>query len=166
MEDIKVTSTIDLKTYFNISLLVYFRLRTILLILFVIILIAYYVISNPSFQWWENLTLIAMLLIVYGGLIPLRIYLACRKNMRKIAYLNETQSYAINAEKIEYKGESTSLSSNWQYVTKLVEREKYFLLMTSNRSFHFLPKAGFESPAEIERLKNLIREKGIKMTYN
>ncbi len=166
MEDIKVTSTIDLKTYFNISLLTFYRLRTILIMMFVIILVSWSLMSSSLFMWWEELLMIFVIILLYGGLIPLRIYYACRKNMKKVAYLQETQSYIINNEKIENKGDSTSSTSNWQYVVKLVEREKYFLIMTTNRSFHYLPKAGFKSPGEIARFKNMVKEKGIKMTYN
>jgi hypothetical protein len=166
MEDIKVTSTVDLKTYFNISLLVYYRLRTILIMIAVIILVSWSLMSSSSFIWWEEPLMIFVIILIYGGLIPLRIYYACRKNMKKFAYLQETQYYTINADEIEYKGDSVSSTSNWQYVVKLVEREKYLLIITSNRSFHYLPKAGFESPGEIARFKNMVMEKGIKMTYN
>jgi hypothetical protein len=166
MEDIKVTSLIDLKTYFNISLLSYFKLRMIVIMLIATVFVSFSIMSDPSAKWWEELLLIFVMLVFFCGLVPLRMYFACKKNMKKVAYLSEVQSYSINAEKIEYKGKSTSSSSNWQYVTKLVEREKYFLLMTSNRSFHYLPKAGFESTAETDRFKNLVQEKGIKMTYH
>ena len=166
MEDIKVTSKIDLKTYFRIGLVSYFKLRGIIIIFIALIVVSYYLMNDPAFRWWEEFGVISFILVVYGGLVPLRIYFSCARNMKKVPYLLEAQHYTINSEKIEHKGETTSNSGNWQYVTKLVERENYFLLMTANRSFHFLPKAGFESNEEIARFKNMVREKGIKMSYN
>ena len=165
MDDIKITSLIDLKTYFNISLLIHYRVRTVIFMLLPFVVIQYS-ISTTSFSWVNETIFIALYLGFYAGMVPLRIYFSCKQNMKKSAYLRETIQYTIDAEKVECKGDSVSATSSWQHITKLIEREDYFLLMVSAGSFHYLPKAGFESKEDIARLKNLVREMGIKMTYH
>jgi hypothetical protein len=166
MENIKVTSSLDLKTYFNASLLVAFKLRTILMVIAFVAIISYMELNGQTFQWWFGIVLVLGLTVGYSGLIILLIYIGCRRNIKNVAYLREKNHYSINSEKIEYKNDSASASSNWQYIKKLIEREKYFMLMASARSFHYLPKDGFESADDITRFKNIVREKGIKMTYH
>jgi hypothetical protein len=166
MEDIKVNSSIDLKTYFNISLLISFKLRTILIMIVFSALISYFLISDSSFQLWMKLIISLLIFVVYGGLIMLLIYITCRRNFKRSPVLNETLMFTLNADKIELKGDSINVTQTWKYIIKLIEREKYFLLMPTAKSFHFLPKAGFESAEEITRFKNLIKEKGIKTMYH
>ncbi|WP_428328665.1 YcxB family protein [Mucilaginibacter sp.] len=165
MEDIKVTSIIDLKTYFNISLMMYLRFRTIVIILITFGLLSYTIMSDPSCRWWEEAGVVAVLLIIYGGLIPYRLYLTCSKNIKKMPALYEPLYFTINEEKIEFKAESLSLMTKWPQIEKLVEREKYFLLM-NGRTFNFLPKAGFADNDDIIRFKNMVKQKGIKMVFN
>ncbi len=162
MENIQVTSAIDLQTYFKIALKNYLKPKFIAVILFMSIIVSYSLFSNPSAAWWEELLIVWLMLFVFGVYLPLKIYLTCKKNIKKIAYLNETQTYTINNDVIENRGATTTSSSNWQYVTKLVENKKYFLLMTANTSFHYLPKNGFGSTEDILRFKNIVIAKEIK----
>jgi hypothetical protein len=166
MEDIKVTSSIDLKTYFNISLLIGFRLRTILMMIVFSVLISYFLMNDSSFQLWMKLVISLLIFFVYGGLIILLIYITCRRNIKRSPVLNEILIFTLNADKIELKADSINVSQTWKYIIKLIEREKYFLLMPTAKSFHFLPKAGFESAEEIIRFKNVVKEKGIKTVYH
>ena len=79
--------------------------------------------------------------------------------MRSVAYLNEPLLFTLNEDKIEVKGQTVSSSTDWSFFTKLMDREKYFLLLTTRRTFHYLPKDGFESSGEITRFKDLTIEK-------
>jgi hypothetical protein len=86
--------------------------------------------------------------------------------MKKSADVHQINYYTINAEKIELKGDSISTTSTWQFIIKLIEQEKYFLLMPTARSFHYLPKEAFESKEDIARFREMEKEKGIKMTFH
>ncbi len=143
MDDIKVTCNIDLKTYFRISLFLYYKLRSIIIMLIMIGIGQVFITTAYGFDWLSEISFLAVVLIFYIGLNPLLIYFSCKRNIKKSAYLRETIYYIINPEKIEYKGDTISSTSNWQYVVKFIEREKYFLIMVSVRNFHYLPKAGF-----------------------
>ncbi|HEY8931363.1 MAG TPA: YcxB family protein [Mucilaginibacter sp.] len=166
MEDIRITSNIDLKTYFNINLLIAYKMRSLVFIAIVFVFIQTLLVVSPSFDWITEVMFIVIFLLFYGGVKPLILYFACKRNMKKSAYLHEILHYTINENKIECKAESVSTSTTWQYAQKMIEREKYFLLMISARSFHYLPKEGFEMLAGIEALKRLAAEKGVKLSYH
>ena len=166
MEDIKVTSSLDFKTYFKISLYISFGARAIILIIIYFLFMQVASFAWSPFSWQTELEIIAFTAFLFGGFMPLNIYLACRKRMKKSAVLNETLIYHINPEKIEVKGETISSSTGWRYIPRLIEREKYFLLMINARSFHYLPKNGFESRDGIARFKQIVKEKGIKIKYS
>jgi len=166
MEDIRITSNIDLKTYFNINLLIAYNTRSLIFIAIVFVFIQTLLIISPSFDWITEVMFIILFLVFYGGIKPLILYFACKRNMKKSAYLHETLHYTISEDKIECKAESVSTSVTWQYAQKLIEREKYFLLMISARTFHYLPKEGFAMLADIATLKKLAADKGIKLSYH
>jgi len=130
------------------------------------VLISYFLMSDSSFQLWMKLIISLLIFVVYGGLIILLIYITCRRNIKRSPVLNEILIFTLNADKIELKGDSINVTQTWKYIIKLIEREKYFLLMPSARTFHYLPKSGFESPEDITRFKNLVKEKGVKTVYH
>ena len=115
--------------------------------------------------WADEVYLLWVLVFLYGVMIPALTYFICKAHMKSSASLREQLQYTINENKIAYEGETVSTSSNWQYVTKLVEREKYFTIFVSSRNFYFLSKQGFESTEDMNRLKSIAKEKGIKFSY-
>jgi hypothetical protein len=166
MEDIIVKGKLDVKTFFNISLLIYFKTRTIIMIIVYFVLIQGLVFWNSGFDWATEIMVVVMFLIIYAGLVPLFVYISARKRSKVSPVFLETTVFTLNEDKIEVKADTVSAINNWKYVLKCIEREKYFLLMLSARVFYYLPKDGFESTAEIASFKNLVKEKGIKMKYH
>lgn len=165
MEDIKVTSTIDQKTFFNISLLTYFRVRTVIIIIVAFALLQISVLTRPYFDLTEELIIIGLTFGIYFVIFPVTIYFKAKSVAVKTAYLRESKVYTINVDTIAYKGDTISASSSWNDINRLIEREKYFLLRVAVRGVHYLPKDGFESAEEIHRFKNMVREKGLKISY-
>jgi hypothetical protein len=163
MDDIKINSQIDLKTYFKINLLIQFRKRSIIFMILYFVLVQFCLFYDSKFDWTEEIIVAVIFIVLYGGLIPLFIYFAGRRNMKKIISLGEPKVYIINNEKIELRGETLSSTLTWPHITKLIESEKYFLLMPTARSFYYLPKESFESIDKIEQFKSLVKEKGIKI---
>jgi hypothetical protein len=165
MNDIKVTSKIDLKTYYSIAMRNFFKSRIIIFIILVIGALSYTILSG-SYTTWDSYMYLFGIILIYAILIPTLIYVACRKNIKRAAVLNENLLYTLNENKIERKGETVNLTTGWQYISKMIEREKYLLLMTQTKTFYYLPKDGFENREEIVRFKDIVKGKGIKMTYH
>jgi len=166
MKDIIVTGKLDVKAFFNTSLLIYFQARRVLFVLIYMTALQFLLFWYSAFDWISEAVFLVIFLFFYLGVVPLVIYVAAvRRSKVSQAFLEQTR-YIFNDDKIEVIGETVSATNNWKYITKCIEREKYFLLMVSARMFYYLPKAGFESPAEITRFKNLVNEKGIKMKYH
>jgi hypothetical protein len=166
MGDIIVKGKLDVKTFFNISMLIFFQVRRIMFVLAYMILLQFLLFWYSAFDWMSELIFVGIFLIFYLGAMPLIIYIGAVRRSKVSAVFLENSIYTFNEEKIEVKGETVSATNNWKYVTKCIEREKYFLLMLSARVFYYLPKDGFTSPGEISRFKNLVKEKGIKMAYH
>jgi len=164
MEDIKIKSVIDFKTYFNISLLIGFRFRTVLIMLAFVVLICCITMNGSALPLWTKALVGLVILVIYAGIALISIYISCRRNMKQSAYLTEPLLFTINGEKIDVSAATISSTSGWEYFIKLIERERYFLLLTAKKTFHYFPKAGFESDEEITMFKNMVKAKGIEMT--
>ena len=165
MEDIKVTSKADFKSYFNISLRVFYGGRGLFMMLIVAVVMQGMSLLGGPITWADEVYLLGAFVFLYGIMVPALAYFTCKANMKRSASLREQLQYSINEDKIAYEGETVSTSSNWQYVTKLVEREKYFTIFVSSRNFYFLSKQGFQSKEDMARLKAIAKEKGIKFSY-
>lgn len=165
MEDIKVTSKADFKSYYNITLRVFYGGRGLLMMVILTAVMQAILLSGGPIRWSDEMYLLGYCLFLYGIMVPTLTYFTCKAYIKRSASLREQLRYTINEDKIEYKGETISNTSNWQYVTKFIEREKYFTIFVSSRNFHFLLKDGFESKEDIDRLKTIARQKGIKFSY-
>jgi len=164
MEAIKIKSVIDFKTYFNVSVLIGLRLRTVLIMLAFVVLICCITMNGSVLPLWTKVLAGVMILAIYTGIALLSIYISCRRNMKRSAYLTEPLLFTINEEKIDVSAATINSTSGWEYFIKLIERKKYFLLLTAKKTFHYFPKAGFESDEEITMFKNMVKAKGIEMT--
>ena len=166
MDDIKVTAKIDVRNCYAATMLTYYRLR---LLVVMMIAICFGQIALFFLYRFDLSAEIAFLVTILGFLFvinPILLYFKCKRNVKNMPYFRETMHYTINPDKIEYKGDSIGASSNWQYITRFIERKDYFLLITTSRTFHYLSKAGFESPEDMERLRQVARDKSIKISYN
>jgi len=166
MEDIKINSVLDLRTYFNISMLTQLKTRTFVRMLIYFALMQVCFFYNAPFNWTSEIYIISFFVIFYGIVIPLLVYFGARRNMSKIIALGEPKVYTINNEQIALQGETVSATVTWAHIAKFIEREKYFILMPPSSAFYYFPKAGFQSEDDITRLKNLVKEKDIKMSYH
>ena len=165
MQDITVHSAIDFKTYLNIVFRMTFKTRLFMFMLIMLALLEAASYPDFSFTWRSQEWILYYFIIWFVILLPGVLYLVSKRNMKRVPSLREPLVYVINEDKIEVKGQTFSSTSNWQYITQLVEREKYFLLRTGARGIHYLPKDGFESKEDIARLKLITKEKGIKFGY-
>lgn len=165
MEDIMITSDIDFKTYLGIVYRAYFGKRIFIFLGIMFVITQVSLLSEPRIDWSYEFEILLFFIGFYGVLIPFLAYLAAKNNFKKTAFLREPLIYTLNKNKIEVKGDTFTNTNNWQYITKLVEREKYFMLRTGAKNFHYLPKEGFESKDDMVRLKAIAKENGIKFSY-
>jgi hypothetical protein len=115
--------------------------------------------------WNDEIWLISFFAGIYC-IMPILMYWGCKNQMERTPYFKEKLQYIINEDNIEIAGDSFTNKSNWQYVNMLTEREKYFLMYNLNRTIYYLPKDGFESKEAAANFKNMVKEKGIKFSYN
>ncbi|SDF33844.1 YcxB-like protein [Mucilaginibacter pineti] len=165
MQDITIHSAIDFKTYFKIVLKMTFKPRLFITMLAVLIILEGAAYPDISFTWRSQEWILYYFILWFAIILPGALYLTSKRNMKRVATLREPLVYVINEDKIEVKGDTFSNTSNWQYISRLIEREKYFLLRTGVKGIHYLPKDGFELKEDIARLKQIVKEKGIKFSY-
>jgi hypothetical protein len=124
-----------------------------------------YLVFSVPFTWSDELYTLGMFVGVWGVFFPGLLFLICWMSMKNVPYLRETLLYTITDENIQVTSDSMSNTTNWQYVKKLIEREKYFLLGRTVGGFSYLPKDGFESKEGMATLKAIAKEKGVKFSY-
>jgi hypothetical protein len=161
MEDIVVTSAINFKTYLHISLRRVFKLPFIILLCVVFASTELELFKRPVFDWGDQLFILGCFLFFFV-LIPTSIYLAAKKGIKKITVLNETIVYTINEDTIKVDSETISGSRTWKYANQLIERKNYFLLSMEFNLFYCLPKDGFQSKEDIQKLKVIAYKKGLR----
>jgi hypothetical protein len=165
MQDITVHTAIDFKTYLNIAFRATFRMKTFMIFIIMLLIMEAFLCYFSATDWESQKWVLGYLLFYLLILLPVLVYIKAKANMKKLATLREPLIFTINEDKIEVKGETFNTSSNWQYVTKLVEKGEYFMILTSSRTFYYLPKDRFQSQEDAVTLRNIVKEKGIKFSY-
>ena len=90
---------------------------------------------------------------------PLQGYLVSWIFRRNPLY-NREVIYLVDEEGVEMQSASFRQRADWPMFGKMREGREGFVLYwgRSSRSFHWLPKSGFASPAEIDECRALIRK--------
>ena len=167
MEPITVTAKLDLKTYYRIFLSVMYRTRHRLSMLIVFIGINVFMFIDKPFDWVTELICTGIMALLYGVVIPIRIWYICKKNMRTSPTLIHGITYHITNESIEGIAPDSSAKTNWSLIGKVVEKDNYFLMFNVNSPimFRYLPKDGFVSAEDIERFKEIVRGNKVKANF-
>lgn len=165
MEPIVVISKPDLKTFYRLSLGIYYRTRQLVSMLIVFTCINVLMFLDNNISIGSELIVIAIMFVLYGILAPIRIWFTSKRNMSNSPTLKNGITYYITSETISGMTIDTSAQTTWAYVTKVVEKDKYFLLFSSPVMFRYLPKDGFVSAADIEAFKEMIRENRVKAYF-
>ena len=101
------------------------------------------------------LVLLAILILLGLLVFPyLRMYAAFRKSN----YLSKPRTYTFAASGVRIESDDSSTECKWALFRKIVETRKVFLLMYDGSAGAYLPKRCLQSPEEVQRLRQLIRE--------
>lgn len=165
MEPIVVHSKPDHKTFFLLSLGIYYRPRQIISMLIVFTCINVLLFLDNNVSLGSEFIVLAIMFILYGILAPMRVWFTSKRSMASSPSLKDGITYYITSETISGLTTDMSAKTTWAYVTKLIEKEKYFLLFSSPTLFRYLPKDGFASAADISRFKEIVRENKVKAYF-
>jgi hypothetical protein len=77
---------------------------------------------------------------------------------RRSATFNQEMEYALSEEGIHLKNSVLELAIKWDIFVRAAENSSGFLLVQKGkRSFHWLPKRGFDNAMEIDKCRELLR---------
>jgi hypothetical protein len=80
-------------------------------------------------------------------------------SFRKMPSYNQAMQYTLSAEGIHLKTALFEVKLFWHAVTCAAESKwGIVLFLKGNRSFHWLPKSGFENPADLQAFRALLRQ--------
>lgn len=100
-------------------------------------------------------TIIIVLLFwaLFMGVMP---YRNARKQFATLSYLGEPVTYVFTSETISGTGTSASWSTAWNALKVLRETNSLFLLYHGPCAAVIVPKRFFQSPAEMEKWRQLV----------
>lgn len=165
MEPITVKSDLDFKTYYKISIAAFLGPRLIVMMAGSFAIALALTMFSEEFNLAMVLSLLAILILYYGIIFPIRIYFSCKKNMRRNPVLAEGVTYYITDTDIEGITTTSNGKANWSSIKKVVEKPDYLLLHTASRAFRYLPKNGFQSQQDIDTVKSIVKQHNIKAYF-
>ncbi|MES2274415.1 MAG: YcxB family protein [Bacteroidota bacterium] len=165
MEPITVKSKLNLKTYYQLSLLVHYRTRQLVSMLIVFVCLNVLMFTDDNLSLGSEMICIGVVVLLYGVVTPLRIWFISKRNMRTSPVLLDGITYYITDEGIEGISTESSAKTSWKLIQKAVEKENYFLLFSSPVLFRYLPKDGFGSEDDITRFKEIVKTNRIKAYF-
>jgi hypothetical protein len=100
---------------------------------------------------------------VLALLLPLSIYFQAKKNYDSNAYLKEAVQYEFTTDEVIVNGETFHHVIKWSSLYRIKELTRWFLLYNSTQTLLVIPKARFESPADINSFRNqILATKGLQ----
>ncbi len=97
--------------------------------------------------------------------ICIRAFLAA-KEWKKQFTLHQPINISINSKQIKLASESFNFIGKWSYYYRYKESKNLFLIYSSLRSFHIVPKRAFESPEASKDFGQLLKTKIGKTKIN
>lgn len=180
-EPIKLTVTLDWRDYYKAGKLFvdssksqrYLR-YTILAILLILIALTvwisgilycdcgswkdfWYCAEYPLKEFWFNFLLLPLvaLLIMTDGFSKLVFWFAIKRSK----YACSPREWVISPDNVFVSFEKAESNIKWDYFRKWLENEETFVLLHDRRMYYALPKRFFASDAEIDRFRELLKEK-------
>jgi hypothetical protein len=106
-----------------------------------------------------NLFPLLLFAVFIVGLIKFQTSWAFKRGI----FFNQPFSYILNETECQMKTPSVEMKLQWPALTKWKGGTTGFIVyLKGGRSFHWFPYSGFQSPEEIERMRNLLTKKARK----
>jgi len=99
-----------------------------------------------------------LILIFWAGVVPLQAWLNWRRN----APLRGEITYDFQPEGVRVITRAADAFMKWEAFIKSKETPNLFLLFLTKQMCHMVPKRAFASEADVEALRELLREKIVK----
>jgi Ca2+/Na+ antiporter len=166
MDPIVINSQLDFKQYHKIHrVILWKRLRWIVVVSAVLLVIC--ILLTPAHERANSIyTWVGVWFFLYLFIIYLLQYFKTRSNFKKNTSMSELKVYTFDDARIDIKGQTTSMTTEWQHLNKVVENDEGFLVLLFNkRGMMFLAKAGFTGADDMDRFRALIRAKKIKNNF-
>lgn len=100
-----------------------------------------------------------LVIILLAVLVPFTIWQTARRQMRSSSELSQPHVFRFDDEGFEIESAHSSGRCAWPALHEVRERPETLMLYRSKDLFHLLPKRSFDSPAQLEALKALLRDK-------
>jgi len=101
----------------------------------------------------------SFLLIVFAFTMPLMLYFRTRTYyFGNVSFLQEIKA-TFTRDQIEFTGLKRDARISWDRIQKVVETRDWLVFYQTKYFFNFTPKDAFKSPADLEKLRKMIRSK-------
>lgn len=120
-----------------------------------------------AFQVWESRSLFpGGLLLIVGIYIPLTFLVVrpwlVRRQFAKRPDRDTEIEWRVSADSIHARGEHGTSDFTWLALSKVVETPAGFLFYPTQQIFHWLPRHGFASDTDFNRLSEIAQQQAAK----
>jgi len=109
-------------------------------------------ISASSFT--RSIIFLIIFILVYLFIV----YVIPRIQFKTDKFLQEEQTVVFSSEKIKISSESNTLDLKWDYVHKIIEYKKIFMILISKNKAFVIPKKFFINPDQIKTVRKLFKD--------
>jgi hypothetical protein len=97
-------------------------------------------------------------MFLFVGLMVFLIFFQSGRSFRKGAYYNQDMTYTLGCNGVRLECPRVQSEMKWEVFPLVVESRTGFILFNlGKRSFNWLPKSGFDSPAKVDQCRELFR---------
>lgn len=99
--------------------------------------------------------------LFFLAVIPFSIFTSSKKDFETNKFVAQQIAYTFAKTHFFIKGETFNMENSWGDLAKIIESDNWFILYTSKTQALFIPKNRFDSPADINAFKALIRTQNV-----
>jgi len=161
---IEVKAKLNFEEYLRLNFSLLLRDKRVWISIFLVVMLVIMLVEKriTEGQWADSevkLVLLLSLTVFLFLILPLLTYLRTKKYFEKNPLLSESTTFYFEPERIEVVTLESHTTLTWRRIYKIKEFNHYLLIYQNRHIAYVVPKKAFDSMADMETVKNMIRNK-------
>lgn len=161
---IEVKAKLNFEEYLRLNFSLLLRDKRVWLSIFLVAMLVIMLVEKriTEGQWADSevkLILLVSLTVFLFLVLPLLTYLRTKSYFEKHPLLSEETTFYFESKRIEVVTLESHTTLTWRRIYKIKEFNHYILIYQNRHIAYVVPKKAFDSVAEMEKVKEMIRTK-------
>jgi len=161
---IEVKAKLNFEEYLRLNFSLLLRDKRVWISIFLVVMLVIMLVEKriTEGQWADSevkLVLLLSLTVFLFLILPLLTYLRTKNYFEKNPLLSESTTFYFEPERIEVVTLESHTTLTWRRIYKIKEFNHYLLIYQNRHIAYVVPKKAFDSMADMETVKNMIRNK-------